>query len=881
MRYNEINGHPYRETFYERNRTMFKKITALFLLTFTLLSSLAFPSSAAGIADGYAQGIVSLYDGVQNTRDGHDPDAEVWEDLVGGNDLPITVDAVNRFNDEGLHLKSARHFFPQAIVNLVNGREFTVEMFLGELISLGNEFNTFINSSNDNFSLFRRLNTDALEFKFAANAPAERPTVAGALEMLPGSLVSVTYKVGGKTVIYVNGKKAAEASSPNAMGANDLFLGHPDVSRNYETTFRSVRFYDRALTAAEVLQNAQNDGVASDMPDAPDYVSVAQPATAIVGDIALVRRIDSAEELDTVVGSANKPSSVILRLNASAEITDADGGKICTVAEYLKKSNREILPIFETEDESAVNALSPVLSGLQFRDCAVMSKNPAVVRAARTAMPQIRGILDFTDTYAGKTALTAADLTSIRKSVKENLAYVAVLPLSAARKEAVQALYDSVVNVWVSAPDVPSETERYDALLSGALGVISDATDALLDSAAALPQHSMTRVPLNIGHRGLPSSYPENTLESAIAAYEAGADVVELDIYLTTDNEIVIMHDANTGRTCDRDLVIEKSTLGQLKSLTVNKGYENDGEKNYFEIPTLREYFEYFRDTDCRFFIEIKSAKPAIVPLMADLIEEYGMYDRCGVISFDANQLRETGLRYPEMSVGFLCSGILDEIDSDADMKSVMSSIGKLNATLNPSFSGYGSGAIRAALLRGVAVYPWTFDGAASNSYMLWGYSGLTSNTATAMTNFIRTLSVTCDTEATVGNTVPLLAQTTTYGRKTEEAKAAYTVLAGNDIAKIEGNQITFTGEGTFTFYASAENTRSIRYSLFTQPITITVKAAETVPETAAPAAEDPGKNPDSDQTGSVLLIVGAVLGAAVIALIVFILLKNGRKKKN
>lgn len=864
---------------------MFKKITSLFLLTFTLLASFAFPAFAAETADGYAPGIVSLYDGVQNTRNGHDPDAEVWEDLVGGNDIPISVNADNRFNDEGLHLKSAKHYFPQAIVSLVNGKEFTVEMYLGELISLGNEFNTFINSSNDNFSLFRRLNTDALEFKFAANAPAERPTVAGALDLLPNSLISVTYKVGGKTVIYVNGKKAAEASSPNAMGANDLFLGHPDVSRNYETTFRSIRFYDRALTAAEVMQNAQKDGVVSEEPDLPDFISVAQPATTIVGDIALVRRIDSAAELETVVGSANKPSSVILHLNASAEIADADGSKICTVAEYLKKTNYEIIPIFETEDENAVNALSSVLSKLKFRDCAVMSKKPAIVRAARVAMPQVRGILDLTDTYAGKTALTAADLTSIRKAVKENLAYIAVLPLSAARKESVQALYDGVVNVWVAAPDAPTEIEQFDALLSGALGVISDATDGLFDSAKTLPQRSMTRVPLNIGHRGLPSSYPENTLESAIAAYEAGADVVELDIYLTTDNEIVIMHDANTGRTCNKDLVIEKSSLDQLKRLYVNKGYEKDEEKNYFEIPTLREYFEYFKDTDCRFFIEIKSAKPAIVPLMADLIEEYDMYDRCGVISFDANQLKETGIRYPEMSVGFLCSGILDENDSDADMKAVMSSIGKLNSTLNPSFSGYGSKAIRASLLRGVAIYPWTFDGAACNNYMLWGYSGLTSNTAAAMANYTRTLTVTCDAEATVGSTVPLLAQTTTYGRKTEEVNPNYTVLAGNDIAKIEGNQITFTGEGTFTFFATAENTKTIRYSLSTQPITITVKAAETVPETvpetSAPDTGVPGNDNNGNQMKTILPIVGIVLGVIALTIFIVIILKNSKQKKN
>ncbi|MCQ2425717.1 MAG: hypothetical protein MJ070_06190 [Lachnospiraceae bacterium] len=844
---------------------MFKKINALLLTSVMLLSSLVFPALAADTSNGYAPGIVSLYDGVRNTRSGHKPDSGVWEDLVGNNDIQITADADNHFTDEGFHLKSSKQYFPKAIVDLVNGSEFTVEMYLGSLKSLGTEFNTFINSSNDNFSLFRRLTTDVLEFKFAGNPATKRPTVAGALDLVPESLISITYKVGGKTIIYVNGKKAAEAASPSAMGANDLFFGHSDPSRNYETTFRSLRFYDRALTADEILLNARNDEVAYNS----DFVTIAQPSTNVVGDIALARRVNSAEELDAVAAAANKPSSAILRLNTSAEIVGTNGKKFCTIADFMKKTEYKILPVFETDDENAVPALAEALSKLKFHDCAIMSKNTSVVRNARNEMPQIRGIVDFTETYANKTGLTAADITSIRKAVKENLAHVALLPLCAARKEAVQALYDGVVNVWVDVPEEPSDTVLYDALLSGALGVVSDATDSLLEKAKQLPQKTMTRVPLNIGHRGLPASYPENTLESAIAAYEAGADVVELDIYLTTANEIVIMHDANTGRTCNRNVDVEKSSLEQLKKLYVNKGYENVEGKNKCTIPTLREYFEYFKDTDCRFFIEIKSANPRIVPLMAEMIEEYGLYDRCGVISFDMNQLKETGIQYPEMSLGFLCGNLMDENESDADMKTVMAQTGKLNATLNPSYSGYGTKAARAALLRGIGVYPWTFDGTAYNNYMLWGYSGLTGNNAVTMGGYLRSLTVACDTEARVGDTVTLLPEAVAYDRSAVDVNPAFVVLEGNDIGKIEGNRITFTGEGTFTFFATAENAKTIRYSLATQPITINVKAAEAVPETEAPRVTEAEETDEEDTKTSSAAYLGVPLGVLVLVLII------------
>jgi hypothetical protein len=224
------------------------------------------------VVDGYAsvkdlyvqEGLVSLYSNIQNTADGYDANASVWTDLVSGYNLPLSLNESNGFTREGLHLNSTRHFFPQEIVNLVNGNEFTVEMYLGDLLSLGSAYNTFINSDNDAFSLFRRTDSDVLEFKFAGNTAAERPTAENALELFSNSVVAITYKVGGYVTVYVDGVQVAQVACSAAMGANNLFLGHPDSTRNYDTTFRSLRFYSRELTAAEVLQNAKADCVYED-----------------------------------------------------------------------------------------------------------------------------------------------------------------------------------------------------------------------------------------------------------------------------------------------------------------------------------------------------------------------------------------------------------------------------------------------------------------------------------------------------------------------------------------------------------------------------------------------------------------------------------------
>lgn len=802
------------------------------------------------IVDGYGSvkdmyvtdGLVSLYSGIQNTADGYAPDATVWTDLISGNDLTMTINDKNYFTREGFHLNSARNYFPQAIVDLVNGDEFTVEMFLGDLVSLGSAYNTFINSSNDNFSLFRRLSNDVIEFKFAGNTGAERPTVEDGLNAFANSVVTITYKVGGETVIYVDGVAAASKPVSRSMGAGDLFLGHNEDTRNYETTFRSLRFYNRELTAEEVAANAVIDGVGSgtvQRPANPGFVTVAQPKTPIAGDVALVRSIDSTSELNTVIKADVKPAAVILHINQSLQVTTPSGTKIDTLEAVLEKLGYVILPVFELKDKATAEALATYLKEIRFYDASVMSTDPDVVAATRAVLPQLRGVIDYTEVYKDKTTLTTEECIELRKSLHTNMGTVAVLPQACARTEVVQYLYDEIVNVWVRADDTMTVAGHYDALMSGAIGIITDDYQALYATAAALSSVTLTRAPLNIGHRGIPSGgYPENTLEGAIAAYEAGADVIECDIYLTTDKEIVIMHDGSTDRTCNGSMGVESSTLAQLKTLYVNKGYENKEGLNKCEIPTLREFLAYFKDTDCRLFIEIKSSKADIVPIMKDLIEEYDMYAQCGIITFVESQMANMRKYYPEMSCGALCGGYLGDVTSDSDMRNVMNFIGKYNATLNPSYSGYGANSIRAALVRGIAIYPWTFDGTSYNNYFIWGYSGLTGNSANSLARMVKKLTISCDAGETVkvGDTITFTAETTNYKRDVNDVtggnSCTFTIVEGSDIATIEGNKLTVTGSGDIAVVASYAFSRSPKYTVYTQPIILHVEPDEQTTET-------------------------------------------------
>lgn len=774
-------------------------------------------------------GLVAWYDGVNNTKDGHDDVSLVWEDLIGGHDLPVTKDANNYFNETGFYTTQTQHYFPQAIVDVINDQSFSVEILFGEFISIGSDFNTFLNSSNDNFALFRRNSNNVLEFKFAANPSNERPTVSDGLDIIDGSTITITYLVGGECRIYVDGVLCAEVACPKTMGADDLFIGHESPSKHFKTTYRSMRFYDRELTAAEVKANAQVDGTFDE--NAPSiqetYIEVAQPVTHIVGDVAITREINSAAELSEMMSSEALPAAAIYTFDRNMNILDKESNTIASLAEILGATQYKVLPILVPVDraEATIDALAEFVKDTRFSDICIMSQDAALVNAARTKAPSIRGAVDFTEKYATVKELTKEQCLDIRHEVKSHAASVAVLPANVCRQDTVQYLFDGQINVWARAEDAPSITQKYFALLSGAVGVISDDTQGLLDIACnQLEENTMTRVPLNVGHRGIPSLAPENTIEGSLYAYETGATCIELDIYLTKDGKIVVMHDGTTGRTCNQDLPVEASTWEQLSQLYVNKGYENNETYKNCRIPLLEDYLKAFKGKECRLFIEIKSSNSAIVPAMKALIDQYDMYGQCSVITFNTGIMTAMRQKYPEMSLGALCSGYLDEVDSNADMKAVMAFIGATNATLNPSHSGYGSKAVRAALIRGIGVFPWTFRGNANTylNYFIWGYAGLTGDNANVLNRFVKDWQVT-GTVPTLGKdeTAKLAMSLTYFGDKEVANDGEIEVIEGNTAA-LNGHTLTGLGSGSVALIAKyAYRLSSERVTVYSQPIVV------------------------------------------------------------
>lgn len=155
-----------------------------------------------------------------------------------------------------------------------------------------------------------------------------------------------------------------------------------------------------------------------------------------------------------------------------------------------------------------------------------------------------------------------------------------------------------------------------------------------------------------IAHRGASYLAPENTVASSRLAFELGADAVEVDIYLTADNKIVCIHDANTKRTAGADHVVKETGSEVLRSLDAGswKSEEYKGEK----IPFLKEVIKSV-PSGKKLVVELKCGSE-VLPLLKSTVSKYLKRREFTFIAFDFQTITDTKKTFPDNPCHWLCS---------------------------------------------------------------------------------------------------------------------------------------------------------------------------------------------------------------------------------
>jgi glycerophosphoryl diester phosphodiesterase len=238
----------------------------------------------------------------------------------------------------------------------------------------------------------------------------------------------------------------------------------------------------------------------------------------------------------------------------------------------------------------------------------------------------------------------------------------------------------------------------------------------------------MTANPLIVAHRGASFDAPENTLPAFELAWKQGADAIEGDFRLTADGHIVCIHDQDTDKYSNTNLVVAESTFEALRQLDIG-AYRGD-EFTGTRIPTLGEVLRTV-PSGKKIYIEIKSDKK-IVPTLVKEIETSDLNDnQIVIIAFDAEVIRAIKSVAPQFKACWL-SGFKRDTDGalEPTPQTVLDTLKDIDADGFSSSNKLIYGPyIQEILDQGFEYHVWTVDDPVeAKRFKDWGTLSITTN---------------------------------------------------------------------------------------------------------------------------------------------------------
>lgn len=166
-------------------------------------------------------------------------------------------------------------------------------------------------------------------------------------------------------------------------------------------------------------------------------------------------------------------------------------------------------------------------------------------------------------------------------------------------------------------------------------------------------------------HRGCSYAWPENTLQAFKAACRYPITGIELDIQLTKDGQIVVIHDENVDRTTNGSGSVRDFTLEELKRLKIETHPSFWGKKRYTQIPTIEEVFyllkPYCQKKGLLINIELKNSVyryEGMEDLILETVKKWELQDYIVYSSFNQESVQLLKEIDPSVKTGILSTAV-------------------------------------------------------------------------------------------------------------------------------------------------------------------------------------------------------------------------------
>jgi glycerophosphoryl diester phosphodiesterase len=236
-----------------------------------------------------------------------------------------------------------------------------------------------------------------------------------------------------------------------------------------------------------------------------------------------------------------------------------------------------------------------------------------------------------------------------------------------------------------------------------------------------------------VGHRGARGEAPENTIAGFAHARAVGVDRLELDVRLSADDRLVVVHDETVDRTTAATGPVAGFTAAELAGLDARGSCLDWPER--VGIPTLDEVLEAIGG--CDLAIEVKRDAPArlerVCALLVGAIGRHGIADRVRVSSFEASALEAVRRLAPDLPRVYIA-----RYDAPGDLETALA-LGCAQADV-PLASG-SADVVRAAHARGLGVCGWLGNTPEDvRALVAWGVDAITTDYPTTTRATLRAL---------------------------------------------------------------------------------------------------------------------------------------------
>ncbi len=241
------------------------------------------------------------------------------------------------------------------------------------------------------------------------------------------------------------------------------------------------------------------------------------------------------------------------------------------------------------------------------------------------------------------------------------------------------------------------------------------------------------KYPLVIAHQGGDGLWPGDTMFAFQNAANLGVDVLEMDVHITKDGVLVLMHDEAVDRTTDGTGEIESMTLAEIKQLDAGYDWTPDEGSTFpfrgqgVTVPTMEEVFQAFADK--RMTIEIKKTNASMIKPFCGLIRKYDMQDKVLVASFYDDKLKEFRIECPEVATSSAKNETTIFVLSSKAFLAGFNSPKFLSLQVPEESGGITvmtEAFVKASHSRGLAVEVWTINDADTMQKLInWGVDGI------------------------------------------------------------------------------------------------------------------------------------------------------------